>query len=191
MSDIPQEIPDDRYGLTAVDKPLLIVEDDTFFARALLDFSRKKGYKGIVAVRGDAALSLARAYRPLGILLDIQLPVKNGWEVMEELKRDPETRHIPVHIMSSFEVKKESLLKGAIDFIAKPEVYGNMDAIFAKIEYALRQGPKKVLIVEDNNKHAEALSYFLSTNFRSIPKYPGPSKRVSASCKKKDSIASS
>src|SRR5690606_41802399 len=67
------------------------------------------GYKGIVSVRGDEGLELARKYLPLGILLDIQLPVKSGWEVMAELKAGPKTRHIPVHIMSSYEVKKESL----------------------------------------------------------------------------------
>ncbi len=102
LTEIPAEIPDDRNELSAGDRVLLIVEDDTIFAGSLLDFSRKKGYKGIVAVSGDAAILMARRYRPMGILLDIQLPVKNGWVVMEELKKDPQTRHIPVHIISSF-----------------------------------------------------------------------------------------
>ena len=164
LSGIPQEIPDDRSGLTIADRSLLIVEDDPVFARSLQEFSRKKGYKVIIAVRGDAALGLAKTYRPRGILLDIQLPVKNGWEVMEELKADPQTRHIPVHIISSFEVKNESLEKGAIDFISKPMALGNMDAIFEKIEYVRNRSSKKVLIIEDNTRHAEALSYFLSTH---------------------------
>ena len=164
LSDIPPDIPDDRHEVTATDRILLIVEDDAFFARALLEFGRKKGYKGIVAVRGDIALSLARVYKPAGILLDIQLPLRNGWEVMDDLKKDPQTRHIPVHIISSFEVKEESLLKGAIDFIAKPNAFENIDSIFEKIEYVISRSPKKVLIVEDNTRHAEALSYFLSTH---------------------------
>lgn len=164
LSGIPPEIPDDRNGLTVMDRSLLIVEDDPVFARSLLEFGRKKGYKVVVAVRGDAALGLAKTYRPRGILLDIQLPVKNGWEVMEELKKDPQTRHIPVHIISSFEVKNESLRKGAIDFISKPMAFESMDAIFEKIEYVRNRSSKKVLIVEDNTRHAEALSYFLSTH---------------------------
>jgi CheY-like chemotaxis protein len=164
LSGIPPEIPDDRNGLTTSDRSLLIVEDDPVFARSLQDFSRKKGYKVIVAVRGDAALGLAKTYRPRGILLDIQLPVMNGWEVMEELKKDPQTRHIPVHIISSFEVKNESLEKGAIDFISKQMAPENMDSIFEKIEYVRNRSSKKVLIVEDNTRHAEALSYFLSTH---------------------------
>lgn len=164
LSEMPPEIPDDREGLTITDKSLLIVEDDPVFARSLLEFGRKKGYKVIVAVRGDAALSLAKIYRPRGILLDIQLPVKNGWEVMEELKKDPQTRHIPVHIISSFEVRSESLQKGAIDFVSKPTALDNMDTVFEKIEYVRNRSAEKVLIIEDNTRHAEALSYFLSTH---------------------------
>jgi len=82
--------------------------------------------------------------------------------VMEELKSNPATRPIPVHIMSSLEVKKESLLKGAVDFINKPVALEHMRQIFQKLEDALSRHPKKVLIVEENRQHAEALSYFLS-----------------------------
>ncbi|MFI5194607.1 MAG: response regulator, partial [Chitinophagales bacterium] len=96
-------------------------------------------------------------------LLDIQLPVRNGWEVMEELKGDPKTRHIPVHIMSSFEARKESLSKGAVDFITKPVAFDQMPEIFKKIEQALNREFSKVLIVEENPKHARALSYYLGT----------------------------
>jgi len=164
LTDIPPDIPDDRDHLTPMDHPLLIVEDDAYFAKALLEFGRKKGYKGIVSVRGDTVVSLAKTYNPIGILLDIQLPMRNGWEVMEDLKKDPKTRHIPVHIISSFEVKNESMMKGAIDFISKPMAFEHMDAVFERIEYVLNRSSKKVLIVEDNTKHAEALSYFLSTH---------------------------
>jgi CheY-like chemotaxis protein len=164
LSEVPEEISDDRNNLQAGDKVLLIVEDDTLFAQTLLDFSRKKGYKGIVAVSGDVAITMARRYRPMGILLDIQLPVKNGWEVMEELKKNPKTRPIPVHIMSSYEMKNESLLKGAVDFMSKNALFENMDSAFEKIEYFLNRSAKKVLIVEDNTRHAQALAYFLSTH---------------------------
>jgi signal transduction histidine kinase/CheY-like chemotaxis protein/CHASE3 domain sensor protein len=164
LSEAPAEIPDDRADLQAGDKVLLIVEDDTFFAQSLLDFSRKKGYKGVVAVSGDAAIRMARQYRPMGILLDIQLPVKNGWEVMEELKKDPKTRPIPVHIISSFEAKNESLKKGAVNFMSKPMAFENMDNVFEKIESLLSKSSRKVVIVEDNMRHAQALAYFLSTH---------------------------
>ncbi|OIN61002.1 response regulator [Arsenicibacter rosenii] len=160
---IPAAIPDDRKEITEADKTILIIEDDTGFARSLLDYSRKRGYKGIVSVRGDEGLELAGIYQPHGILLDIQLPVMSGWEVMDALKANPRTRHIPVHIMSSHRLKKESILKGAIDFVNKPMAFEQMQDVFKKIEYVLDRKAKKVLIIEDNPKHAKALAYFLET----------------------------
>lgn len=162
VENIPQEIEDDRDNIQPDDKVILIVEDDTPFAKTLLDFTRKRNYKGLVAVRGDVGIEMAKTFKPLAILLDIQLPVKDGWQVMEELKSDPSTRPIPVHIMSSLQVKKESLLKGAVDFINKPFAFEHMQEIFSKLEHALSRHPKKVLIVEENEQHAKALSYFLS-----------------------------
>jgi len=161
---IPNDIEDDRDLIAPGDKCILIIEDDTAFAKILLDFTRRRGYKGIVAVRGDAGLEMANQFKPQAILLDIQLPIKDGWQVMEELKSNPDTKPIPVHIMSSLEVKKESLLKGAVDFINKPIALEHMQQIFQKLEYALSKHPKKVLIVEENKQHAEALSYFLSNH---------------------------
>ena len=162
-TDIPENIPDDRGVIQEGDSVILIIEDDVNFAKSLLEFSRRQGYRAVVAVRGDEGIELAKRYLPVGILLDIQLPIKSGWEVMEELKSTPETRHLPVHIMSSHEVKSESLLKGAVDFINKPVAFDQMQEIFKKIEYVLKHHPKKVLIVEENAKHAKALAYFLET----------------------------
>jgi signal transduction histidine kinase/DNA-binding response OmpR family regulator/CHASE3 domain sensor protein len=159
---IPESIPDDRRSVAPGDKVVLIIEDDVNFAKALLEFTRRNGYKGIVAVRGDEGIELAKKFVPLGILLDLQLPVKSGWEVMEELKNTPETRMIPVHMMSSYDdVRFESLQKGAIDFKSKPVAIEQMNEIFKKIEYVLTHHPKKVLIVEENARHAKALAYFL------------------------------
>jgi len=160
---IPESLPDDRKDVQTNDKTILIIEDDTGFAKALLDYTHQKGYKGLVAVRGDEGIALAKQYRPIGILLDIQLPVRDGWEVMEELKSDPATRHIPVHMMSSLEAKRESLMKGAVDFINKPMAFEQMQEVFKKIEHVLSKEHKKVLIVEENPKHAKALAYFLET----------------------------
>ncbi len=183
---IPENIPDDRETISAKDKKILIVEDDTFFAKSLLEVARKKGYKGIVSVRGDEGFELARKYNPAGILLDVQLPVKSGWQVMDELKKDPQTRHIPVHMMSSYKVKKESLLKGAVDFINKPFAFEQMPEIFKKIEYVLNRNSNKVLIIEDNPKHAAALAYYLETyNINSEVK---SNVRESVNALKKDTI---
>ncbi|HTF20510.1 MAG TPA: response regulator [Chryseolinea sp.] len=160
---IPPNIPDDRNNIGPHDKTILIVEDDINFAKSLLAYTRNKGYKAVAAVRGDEGIELAAALLPVGILLDIQLPVKSGWEVMDELKRNPLTRHIPVHIMSSFEMKNEGRMLGAIDFINKPVTTEQMQEIFQRIEYVLTKHPKKVLIVEENAQHAKALAYYLES----------------------------
>lgn len=161
---IPDDVPDDRDEITVDDKVILIVEDDVNFAKSLLEFSRKRGYKGVVTVRGDYALNLALMYSPAGILLDIQLPIMNGWEVIEVLKNNVQTKHIPVHIMSSHSMRKESMLKGAVNFLEKPIAYEQMPEVFARIEHIVNKESQKVLIFEDNPKHAKALAYFLETN---------------------------
>ncbi|MEO3408515.1 response regulator [Mucilaginibacter sp. CAU 1740] len=160
---IPVDVDDDRHTISTEDRSILIIEDDTAFAKALLGFTRKNGYKGIVAVRGDQAVLLAEQFKPVAILLDIQLPVKDGWQVMEELKTNKETRHIPVHMMSSLEAKRESRMKGAVDFINKPIAVEQMKQMFRKLEDVWSRNPKKVLIIEENAKHAQALAFFLET----------------------------
>lgn len=161
---IPEPVPDDRDAVEKGDRTILIVEDDTSFAKTLLDFTRKSGYKGIVSVRGDQAMNLALSYKPVGILLDIELPMKSGWEVMEELKSNSVTKHIPVHIMSSHKLKRESLMRGAINFLDKPAAYEQIPEVFRRIEHIISKESQKVLIIEDNPKHARALAYFLETN---------------------------
>lgn len=160
---IPDEIDDDREYIKQGDKVILIIEDDINFAKSLLAFTRQKGYKGIVAVRGDYALNFTLLYKPVGVLLDIELPVKSGWEVLEELKNHAETKHIPVHIMSSHKLKQESLLKGAVDFLDKPVAFDKIPDVFLRIEHIINKEAQKVLIIEDNPKHAKALAYFLET----------------------------
>ncbi|WP_417941680.1 response regulator [Flavobacterium sp. RS13.1] len=161
---IPDEIEDDRDLISQNDKVILIVEDDINFAKSLLSFTREKGYKGIVAVRGDYALNFALLYKPIGVLLDIELPVKSGWEILEELKNNSQTKHIPVHIMSSHKLKQESLLKGAVDFLDKPVAFEKIPDVFMRIEHIINKEAQKVLIIEDNPKHAKALAYFLGSN---------------------------
>ncbi|MES2765553.1 MAG: response regulator [Bacteroidota bacterium] len=158
---IPSEIPDDRADITAKDKVILIVEDDTNFAKALLKFTKERGYKGVVAVRGDLGVEFALKFRPVAILLDIQLPVMDGWTVMDNLKQNPATRHIPVHIMSSMEMKKESLLKGAVNFISKPMLSTQIDDVFQSLESMIDKHDRHVLIVEDNSLHADELTQHL------------------------------
>ena len=99
---------------------MLIVEDDADFARTELEIARERGFKGLVALRGDTGLALAREFRPDAIVLDMSLPVLDGWTLLDRLKRHPSTRHIPVHIVSGVEELQPALLAGAAAFVEKP-----------------------------------------------------------------------
>jgi len=131
---IPENVNDDRHQIKKDDKVILIIEDDTNFAKALLKYAHLQNYKAIIEVRGDRGLAAALQYHPHAILLDIQLPVKDGWQVMDDLKSNADTKHIPVHMMSSLHVKKESLMKGAIDFISKPVALDQMTTYSGKLK---------------------------------------------------------
>src|SRR5262249_60728564 len=99
---------------------LLIVEDDRAFARILLDRARATGFKGVVTLKGEAAPPLARKYSPNAITLDIKLPDIDGWTVLDRLKHDSETRHIPLHIISGTEERQRGLKQGALAYLYKP-----------------------------------------------------------------------
>jgi DNA-binding response OmpR family regulator len=104
-----------------------IVEDDPHYARVLLGLAREKGFKGIVAMRGNAALALARQYQPTAITLDIFLPDMLGWTVLNNLKVNPATRHIPVQIVSVEEERSHALAHGAFSYAVKPATTEGLD----------------------------------------------------------------
>ncbi len=111
---------DDRHDIAGGDKVLLIVENDLGFARALLDTARKAGFKGLVSTTGAGALALAREYQPSVITLDIVLPDMEGWRILERLKGDLSTRHIPVCVISTHDARQHALACGAIGVLPKP-----------------------------------------------------------------------
>jgi len=139
------------------DPSVLIVEDDERFAKTLLEFAREKNFKGIVTHRGDSALSLARDYLPSAILLDIDLPDIDGFTVLDRLKRDPSTRHIPVHVMSSLRERERALRQGAISYINKPVSREMLQEEFKRIQKFLMGGKRSLLVVEDDMAQREAI----------------------------------
>lgn len=143
-------LPDDRNNINPGEKSLLIVEDDSGFAKILIRLSRERGFKCIATDTGEQALLLAEKYKPDAIILDIMLPGMNGYKVLEVLKQDAHTRHIPVHIMSATEGNTEALQKGAIGFLSKPAESEALDLAFKKIEGFVKKNIKDLLIVEDD-----------------------------------------
>ncbi|HYL87305.1 MAG TPA: response regulator [Burkholderiales bacterium] len=114
------EAGDDRDDIQPGDRVLLIVENDIGFAKILLDAARLKGFKGVVSTTGAAALAMIREYQPAVMTLDIYLPDMQGWRVLERLKSDLATRHIPVCVVSTDDARDRALNSGALGFISKP-----------------------------------------------------------------------
>jgi len=143
-------IEDDRNSLEEGDGVLLIVEDDPHYARVLCDLSRDKGFKVLVAMTGTEALSLAREYRPTAISLDVMLPDMLGWTVLNHLKQDPKTRHIPVQMLTLDEDRHHGLSRGAFAFVTKPTSTEELNAALARIHDYAQPRRKRLLLVEDN-----------------------------------------
>ncbi|MFC4424964.1 response regulator [Deinococcus navajonensis] len=146
---------DDRASLQPGDRAVLIIEDDPTYAGILMDLAHERGFMTLVAPRGDQALTLAQTYRPAAITLDLTLPDTSGWAVLDSLKHDPLTRHIPVHIISGQESSLVGRKLGALDHITKSGDREELRAAFASLEDFLARRVKKLLVVEDDGPQRE------------------------------------
>jgi len=150
-------IEDDVNTITEGDKTLLIIEDDVKFAHILMDMARGRGFKALVALQGDTGLEMAREYLPDAIILDIQLPVMDGWTILGELKSSSVTRHIPVHVITVVDDMKQGLMMGAIAYLKKPSSKDSLDKAFSHIESYMENQLKRLLIVEDDETQRKAI----------------------------------
>ncbi|NJO14479.1 MAG: response regulator [Thioploca sp.] len=158
------EIIDDRADLQAGDKFILIIEDDRKFATILVELAREKEFKCLFAEDGKKGLQLAEKYQPHAIILDVGLPLLDGWTVMEKLKNNPDTRHIPVHFMSATEQSSEAKKMGAIGYLLKPISMAELGDAFKKIEHFLANTVKNLLVVVDNSTHQEQILDLVGSN---------------------------
>ncbi|MBL7925063.1 MAG: response regulator [Bacteroidia bacterium] len=145
------EIRDDRNHIGANDKTILIVEDDYVFARLLMNQCHRFSYKAVIALQGDQGLSYARHYRPHAIILDLRLPVMDGWTVLKKLKEDKSLRNIPVHIISSLDKRQLGMELGAASYLNKPAGKQEMEELFRVIDPG-HDAVKKILLLSDNNE---------------------------------------
>jgi CheY-like chemotaxis protein len=129
---------------------LLIVDDDLRFTRTLLDVAHARGFKGLIALRGATALNLARRFKPAAVTLDIGLPDLDGWKVLDALKHDPGTRHIPVHIISVDDRLQPALELGAVAGLTKPVTKKSLGQAFDLLESFISRSTKNLLVVEND-----------------------------------------
>jgi HAMP domain-containing protein/signal transduction histidine kinase/CheY-like chemotaxis protein len=141
------EVDDDRNLIQPGDSVMLIVEDDATFARILIDLAHDRGMRALVAQRGGTAIPLAREFRPGAITLDIGLPDMAGWTILDQLKHDPATRHIPVHVITGDEHRGRGLALGAMTYHDKSISRENLNEAFDRIRLSLETRARRLLIV--------------------------------------------
>ncbi len=153
---------DDRTSLTRKGRLILAVEDETAFGGILIELAHELDFDCVVAATGDDGLTLARELQPSGILLDVGLPDASGLSVLERLKRDPMTRHIPIHMVSSSDYEQTALELGAIGYAFKPVARDQLIAAFEKLRDRNARHVRRVLIVEDDVRQQESIKMLLA-----------------------------
>jgi CheY-like chemotaxis protein len=167
------EVGDDRDHIQPGDSVLLIVENDIGFARFLLDAAREKGFKGLVTSLGAAALVMTREYQPHALTLDIFLPDIEGWRVLERLKNDVLTRHIPVCVISTDESRERALSSGALTFVAKPlRTKDALDALLKYLKDYTARSVKSLLVLEPDATKREVILGYLAADDVQITAVP-------------------
>jgi signal transduction histidine kinase/CheY-like chemotaxis protein/HAMP domain-containing protein len=141
------DVEDDRESIEAGDAAVLIVEDDTNFARVLLDLARRNGFKAVVARDGREAIELAHRLRPAAVTLDIGLRDISGWKVLEALREDPTTERTPVHVVSVFEDGRGRVAEGgASSFHSKPVSRRTLERLFRTLSRPGQRGPRLLMV---------------------------------------------
>jgi CheY-like chemotaxis protein/CHASE3 domain sensor protein len=159
-----RKVDDDRDVPSDAKRVLLVIEDDDSFAAILRDLSREMGFRSLVAGTAEEALSLAKQFMPSAIVLDVGLPDESGLSVLDRLKRDVQTRHIPIHIVSAGDHAETAFSLGAIGYALKPIKREQLVEVLQKLEAKLSQHVRRVLIVEDDQVQREAVAKLLTSH---------------------------
>jgi CheY-like chemotaxis protein/CHASE3 domain sensor protein len=155
-------VEDDRDQLGTGSRVILVVEDDERFAAVLRDLAHEQGFQCLIALTARDGLALAAQFVPHAILLDINLPDHSGLGVLDQLKRNPQTRHIPVHMASVADFSREALELGAIGYALKPVTREELVEAFRRLDRKLTQGRRRVLVVEDDARQRDSIVELLA-----------------------------
>ncbi|MDY0745408.1 response regulator [Paucibacter sp. R3-3] len=157
---------DDREQLALQPDPrtILVIEDDPHFAAVLRDLVREMGFPVVLADRALDGLRAAEQYRPSAIVLDMKLPDMSGFGVLEQLKRTPTLRHIPVHVISVSDYSQEVLEMGAVGYGLKPVKRDELEQALNRLQAKVAQGLRRVLVVEDDMRQREAIEQLLGSD---------------------------
>jgi signal transduction histidine kinase/DNA-binding response OmpR family regulator len=159
----PASIADDREQRSRGKRLILVIEDDTDFARILYDLAHELDFDCIHATSADQGLALARQHQPCGILLDVALPDHSGLTLLDWLKSDPATRHIPTHLISVSDHAEAALHRGAVGYTLKPSGRDNLAAVIRRLEARMAQQVRRVLVIEDDAVLRESIRALLQS----------------------------
>ncbi|KTT30278.1 response regulator [Pseudomonas rhizoryzae] len=149
---------DDRDNWPYPDRRVLVIEDEVPFAQILFDLAHELKYSCLVAHRAEEGFAAALEYRPDAILLDMGLPDHSGLTVLERLKENPLTRHIPVHVVSASDRIETAMHMGAVGYAIKPTTRDELKEAFGRLEAKFAAGIKRVLLVEDDALQRDSIA---------------------------------
>ncbi len=158
-----EKLEDDRNILTDARRLLLVIEDDEAFAAIVRDLSREMGFQCILAGTAEEALNLAKEFKPSAVVLDVGLPDESGLTVLDRLKRDDQTRHIPIHVVSAADHSQTALSLGAVGYLVKPVERDALAQLLQTLEARLTTTMRRVLIVEDDAVQRDAVGRLLAS----------------------------
>jgi signal transduction histidine kinase/CheY-like chemotaxis protein/CHASE3 domain sensor protein len=158
-----RRVEDDRASLRTAERILLVVEDDSTFASIVRDLAHEMGFQCLVAGTAEEALELAREYNPSAVVLDVGLPDQSGLAVLDRLKSDVQTRHIPVHIVSAADHSQTALSLGAVGYLVKPVKREDLANVLQTLATKLSTSSRRVLIVEDDPVQRDAVARLLAS----------------------------
>ncbi len=160
----PKRMKDDREKLTGDRRVILVVEDDASFANILRDLAHELDFQCLISTTAEEAVNIAIQYIPSAVILDVGLPDNSGLSVLDRLKRDSRTRHIPVHVVSASDYAQTALSLGAIGYMIKPVKRQDLSDTLKNLEKKLAQRMRRVLIVEDDAVQRDSVGLLLGSH---------------------------
>ena len=141
---------DDTHNLLPHIPTLLVVDDDPESLYVYRQFLSRQGFQVIFAVSGEQVLEKARQFKPVAVILDLMLPNKSGWEVLDELKATEDLKEIPVIIASVLDHRERGVCAGAFRYLTKPMSEKQLSGVLTELEKARKKNLRRVLVIDDD-----------------------------------------
>jgi HAMP domain-containing protein/signal transduction histidine kinase/DNA-binding response OmpR family regulator len=172
---------DEAESVRPGDRILLVVENDVTFAKVVIEVARSNGFKAILAMRGAAALALARDRRPDAITLDLNLPEIDGWHILEKLKRDLATRHIPVQVITTDDEDGRALQLGALGVLRKPlKTRAELETTIRNLADYVKRNEELILVVDSDDARVAAVAELLGGSDVRVTRVASPTEAIDA-----------